>query len=163
MCYAMKDDEAAALVREAYGLECDEVGFFIAAPLSAGDIAAFARSGSDMQYGEVLPAGMAAIARELGVGGDCERLCELGSGTGKQALHLFLRHENVLDVLAVELSRDRCDVCRRAWRRVAAAHPTRYALDEAHWASASTGSRAIRPAIAVAKAKATDMHKARNH
>ena len=99
----MDELETTACVRHAYELLGDEVGFFMAGnrQLSARDIAAFASSGSDMQYGEVLPAGMERIAAALDVS-RCARLCELGSGTGKQALYVFLRHAGLVDVLVLE-------------------------------------------------------------
>ena len=61
----MDEQTTTACVRHAYELLGDEVGFFMAGnrQLSARDIAAFASSGSDMQYGEVLPAGMERIAK----------------------------------------------------------------------------------------------------
>lgn len=134
----MDELETTACVRHAYELVGDEVGFFMAGnrQLSARDIAAFASSGSDMQYGEVLPAGMERIAAALDVS-RCARLCELGSGTGKQALYVFLRHAGLVDVLAVELSRDRCDACRRAWRRLAATRPG-FDFDESRWDAEAT-------------------------
>ena len=129
----MADD--LALFAAAYGSMDDKVGQtgkFTAGHecLTAADVAAALKAGGcNLIYGELLPAGLAKMCdpSHLDVA-RCAVVLELGMGTGKVAMQLFLQQPQVRRVLGVELARSRTEIGVAAMRALAGAAPARFAL-----------------------------------
>ena len=122
------------LLKTAYGTMADTVGQTWRTVghdcLTAADVkAALDAGGSNLLYGELLPAGLSKMldAEHLDIARAAVVL-ELGMGTGKLAMQVFLQQAQVRRVLGVELARSRTEIGVAAMRALAAAAPERFAM-----------------------------------
>lgn len=116
-----------------------ETGYEIAAATctSAAEKAEAKRRGSSLLYGELLPDGVTKALTRSRLGGALPQVparaelggavvLELGSGSGKVAMQVFLQCPEVAHVLGVELVPSRYDIGAAALRRLVSLRPGAY-------------------------------------
>lgn len=143
-------EDVLRLLRDAYGTNSvGKTGYELAGHTveqraklegSAGDAVA------SLQYGELLPEGVAKAFHRLGLCGTAPSaaaqetarsthvpaagtLLELGMGTGMVAMQAFLQCDCLRGVVGIEVSEARCAVGVAALARLAAAAPDRYSME----------------------------------
>lgn len=127
--------EVLSALALAYGTDgVGETGYDIAAARCCSDAekAEARRTGSSLLYGELLPDGVskALSSNELGqaldvaVGGS--RVLELGMGSGKVAMQVFLQRPDVQQVVGVEIVQSRYVIGEAALRRLVGQRPEAY-------------------------------------
>lgn len=137
---------------DAFGADkVGETGYDIAAAKCTSDLekAEANLRGSSLLYGELLPDG---VSKALSPGrlGEAARynstVLELGMGSGKVAIQMFLQCQGIRQILGVELVRSRFQIAKEALHRLVASNPGRFALcatsgqeDEVGASEASTG------------------------
>ena len=115
-------DEVGQILRVAFAEDAGREGYYTAgheAAVTASDVEEAKISGSNLMYGEFLPAGFEKAMDEdhlwAARGGT---MIELGSGTGKPALQALLQYP-FTSVIGVELCAARHEAAARAMRAVA--------------------------------------------
>jgi len=115
----------------AFGSEVGETGYDISAAkcCSEEEKATARQRGSSLLYGELLPDGVSKALHSARLGAalceDANRfVLELGMGSGKVALQIFLQAPSVRRVLGVELVYSRFELGVAALRRLASAKPS---------------------------------------
>mmetsp|Transcript_35099 Transcript_35099/g.64156 ORF Transcript_35099/g.64156 Transcript_35099/m.64156 type:complete len:409 (-) Transcript_35099:27-1253(-) len=122
--------EVDKLLQVAYGVEFGKTGHSLAGHtvIDEADVASVIEKGqgSSLLYGELLPEGVARLAEALflGRGEVSGPLLELGMGTGKAALQLFLSLRR--DVYGVELAPSRWALADLAIQKLAETVPERF-------------------------------------
>eukprot|EP00927_Polykrikos_kofoidii_P051228 TRINITY_DN45013_c0_g1_i1.p1 TRINITY_DN45013_c0_g1~~TRINITY_DN45013_c0_g1_i1.p1 ORF type:complete len:452 (-),score=96.26 TRINITY_DN45013_c0_g1_i1:76-1335(-) len=128
--------EVKALLTEAFGDEYGKTGHDLAGHVVIGeaDIAGLLDKGhhSSLLYGELLPEGVTMLEDALFSGRPESAIAggqvlELGCGTGKVALQMFLSLRR--DVYGVELAHSRWELARDAMHKLAVAAPERFRLE----------------------------------
>eukprot|EP00434_Breviolum_minutum_P015567 symbB.v1.2.013710.t1/scaffold922.1/size178049/2 len=115
------------LLQLAYGEEFGKTGHHLAGheAVGADDVASVLEGGSSLLYGELLPEGVARLAEAFFEEQDLEgSILELGMGTGKVALQLFLQRSH--HVFGIELAPSRWRLAMEALASLAAARPKRF-------------------------------------
>lgn len=121
----------------AFGTEVAETGYEISAAkcCSPEEKATAREQGSSLLYGEMLPDGVSKALHEKLLGGalakgDNGSVLELGMGSGKVALQVFLQCPSVKRVLGVELVESRFQLGAVALRRFVASNPKQFRLKD---------------------------------
>mmetsp|Transcript_42146 Transcript_42146/g.97590 ORF Transcript_42146/g.97590 Transcript_42146/m.97590 type:complete len:350 (-) Transcript_42146:97-1146(-) len=121
--------EVLSALRQAFGDKVGETGYEISAAkcCSEAEKQEARERGSSLLYGELLPDGIskALLPDRLGAalaGAGCF-LLELGMGSGKVALQVFLQCRNVSHVMGIELVPSRFAIAEAALLRLASACP----------------------------------------
>lgn len=93
------------------------------------DVQAALKSGSNLQYGELLPPGMEKMLDPAHLdAAHAASLIELGMGTGKVAIQAFLQFPCLLSVIGIELARSRYLIGRQALQRLAEICPLQFSF-----------------------------------
>lgn len=132
--------EVLLTLAEAFGADyIGETGYeILAAKCTSDSEKAEARErGSSLLYGELLPDGVSKILLPAYLGGALQGadqgasgnsvVLELGAGSGKVALQIFLQRRDVKTVVGVELVSSRFAIAAAALERLVAAKPQRFA------------------------------------
>lgn len=122
--------DVEGLLRVAYGEEFGKIGWDLAGhSVSDVDVASSIADGqgSSLTYGELLPVGVARLQDALFTYQGEGAVLELGMGTGKVALQIFLTENR--DVYGVELAPSRYSLADAAMQRLAASHPSRFTYE----------------------------------
>lgn len=131
---------ADELLKIAYGAEFGKTGHALEGHTIVNDVdvaTAIDSDGSSLLYGELLPSGVETLYEALFAGRQeaAGPILELGMGTGKVALQIFLASRR--DVYGVELAPSRWALAKAAIQRVAEAAPERFRFE----ATGSTSAR----------------------
>jgi len=133
--------EVLLLLAEAFGADyIGETGYEIAAAKCCSDSekAQARERGSSLLYGELLPDGVSKVLLPPYLGGALRGadqgfssnscVLELGAGSGKVALQIFLQRRDVKTVVGVELVSSRFAIAEGALQRLVAAKSQRFAI-----------------------------------